>query len=174
MKHARLARVEDLEGRMLLSGLHHPVAHHSQRPHHAAVAKTSLVLDGTLTVNNNAATQTQNPDGSTTVTVPVAGQLGAMGQVRGMWSENVDSLGQMSGPDTIRLDNSQGAILLSFNNGNAGRPHRNAQGHVYYQHNQILTAGRGAYANSTENGTIELVLNNSKKSTVQMTIQSRS
>jgi hypothetical protein len=154
---------------MLLSGAHHPAVHtrHAQ-------AVTPLNLNGTLNVISSATTQTQNADGSTTMVAPVQGQLGAMGAVRGVWMENTDTLGQDAGPDTVRLNNSQGTIVLSFNNAQSGRPHRTAQGTVYYQHNQRLIGGLGAYNRSSETGTINLNLNPTHKTVVSMTIQSKS
>ena len=84
-------------------------------------AATPVVLNGTLNVDNNpnATTTTTNDDGSMTTSVPVAGQLGALGQVRGIWNETVDSFGDYEGPDTLILHDAKGAFVVAFNNENA-------------------------------------------------------
>ena len=78
MKHVHSLRFETLEARQLLSRAHvHAAVAHAARP-----AATPVVLNGTLNVDNNpnATTTTTNEDGSMTTSVPVAGQLGALGR----------------------------------------------------------------------------------------------
>ena len=80
-------------------------------------ATTAVVLNGTLNVDNNpsAASTVQNEDGSTTTSVPVAGQLTGLGEVHGIWNETVDSFGDYEGPDTLTLHASKGALVVAFN-----------------------------------------------------------
>ena len=94
MSHVRSLCFEALEERKLLSR-GHIVAHAK----HAAVA-TPLVLNGTLTVDNKATTTSMDDQGDTTTSIPVAGQLGTLGEVRGIWNESADSEGDYLGPDT--------------------------------------------------------------------------
>src|ERR1700727_576359 len=99
MSHVRSLDFDDLEGRTLLRAPRHAVAH----PAPAVKAKpvVPLVLDGTLTVNNKASSSSINQDGGMTTSIPVSGSLGALGTVRGVWSENTDSFGEYEGPDTL-------------------------------------------------------------------------
>ena len=121
MKHVHSLRFESLEARQLLSRAHVLVAvAHAARP-----PATPVVLNGTLTVDNNpdasstirnAETTTTNEDGFMTTSVPVAGQLGALGQIHGIWDETVDSFGDYEGPDTLTLHASNGTLVVAFNN----------------------------------------------------------
>ena len=81
MKHVHSLRFESLEARQLLSRDRHV---HAAVAHALRPAATPVVLNGTLTVDNNpnATTTTTNEDGSMTTSVPVAGQLGAWGGPR--------------------------------------------------------------------------------------------
>jgi hypothetical protein len=155
MSHVHFLRFEDLEARRLLSKVHVAVAH-------PAPAAVPLMLDGTLAVNNNGASTTMNPDGSSTTTVPVAGRLGALGEVRGVWYENVDAYGDSAGSDTITLRNSKGAFGVAFNNQSSGQAHPIGNGAVSYEHAQRVLGGSGAYAHASESGSIELITNDAK------------
>src|SRR5271166_2434893 len=117
MKRVHSLRFEALEARQLLSRAHvHVAVARAGRP-----ALTPVVLNGALNVDNNpiATTTTQNEDGSMTTSVPVTGQLGALGDVRGIWNETVDSFGDYEGPDTLTLHTSNGALVVAFNNANS-------------------------------------------------------
>ncbi len=153
MRHVRALRLEALEGRVLLSTAHPKAAH---------PVKTPLTLVGTLNVDDKASQAIANPDGSTTTTVPVAGTLGALGKVQGVWNENMDSYGDATGPDVLRLHNASGTLVLSFPNVNPGKARPFGPGTVAFQHKQKLAAGTGAYANASESGTIKVVSNSAK------------
>ena len=85
MTHVHSLRFETLEARQLLSMTHVAVAHA------ARAAAPPFVLNGTLTVDNNpdASSTIRNAEGFMTTSVPVAGQLGTLGQVHGIWEETV-------------------------------------------------------------------------------------
>lgn len=161
MSHVYFLRFEALEARKLLSKVHVAVAH-------TAPASVPLVLDGTLTVDSKAASSSTNPDGSTTTTVPVAGRLGALGEVRGLWYENADAFGDSSGPDTITLRNSKGAFGVAFNDQSSVQAHPIGNGAVSYEHAQRVLGGAGAYAHASESGSIELVTNKAKTQVVSL------
>ncbi|MGZ3413134.1 MAG: hypothetical protein ACXWNX_04910, partial [Isosphaeraceae bacterium] len=157
MKHVHSLRFETLEARQLLSRAHvHAAVAHAARP-----VATPVVLNGTLTVDNNpnATTTTTNEDGSITTSVPVAGQLGALGEVHGIWDETVDSFGDYEGPDTPTLHDSKGTFAIAFNNENSPRADVKVRGAVSYEHPQIIYGGTGAYARASESGSIELTTN---------------
>ena len=138
-----------------------------------AVVATPLVLSGTLAVDTSAATTSTNPDGSSTTTVPVAGELATVGEVHGLWSESVDAYGDYMGPDTLGLHTPNGAFVVVFNNSSPGPAHRAANGAVYYEHPQRLFDGVGAYAGASESGTIELFTNHARSSIVSLTLNSQ-
>ena len=100
---------EALESRELLSRAHPAIAHAAKDHARPAAVGAPLVLSGTLTVNNRAATTNQNLDGGYTNSVPVSGQLSGLGQVSGVWYESTDSYGDYLGPDTITLHARRGA-----------------------------------------------------------------
>jgi hypothetical protein len=170
MSHVRPLVFDALEHRVLLSKGHVGVLHAVP-----AVAAAPLVLDGSLAVDNNgnAASTSMNLDGSTTTSVPVAGRLGTLGEVRGVWNKSVDAFGNPTGLDTLRLHNSRGAFVVAFNGQQPVRaqpaPHRA----VYYRHPQRLSLGTGAYAGASESGTIELVTNSARTVVQSMTLASR-
>lgn len=170
MTRAHSLQFEALEGRELLSGAH--AAAHRARAHAApAIAGAPLVLDGTLTVNNRAASTDTNLNGGYTTSVPVSGQLNGLGQVRGVWYESTDAYGQYTGPDTITLRDAQGGFTIGFSNASPGPAHKN--GHtVYYQHAQHTISGSGAYAGSTEIGSINLNENRAHTAVVSLTLSS--
>ena len=89
--------------------------------HAARPAANPIVLNGTLTVDNNPSqvSTTENEDGSETTAIPVAGQLGGLGYIHGIWDESVDSFGDYEGPDTITMRNTKGTFVVAFNDENA-------------------------------------------------------
>jgi len=167
MSQFRSLCFEALEARRLLSRTH--VVPHA-RP---AMMASPLVLDGTLTVENKATTTTMNLDGSTTTSVPVAGQLGTLGEVHGVWTESVDTYGDPTGPDTLQLHDAKGTFLVAFNEQNAGREHRLAGGAVDYAVAQRVYDGTGAYARASESGSIELTTNSARTVVQSMTLNTQ-
>ena len=166
MKHTHFIVFDILESRQLQSTVHLPTAHP------ARVLAAPLVLDGTLSVNtkSNAISPTMNPDGSSTMSVAVAGQLGALGPVHGVWYENQDSFGEYQGPDTLRLRDAKGTITIAFTNVNRSPAHAKVRGAVNYEHTQRFYSGTGAYARASESGTIELTTNAAQTHVVSMTL----
>jgi hypothetical protein len=163
MRHVHPLRFDALEARKLLSRAHIAVTHHP-----AAAVATPLVLSGTLAVNNNAASTTMNPDGSSTTSIPVAGKLGALGEVRGVWNETVDSFGNISGPDTLRLHDPKGTLVIAISAQNSGRARLVGHGAVAYQRAQRFYGGTGAYAHGSESGSVELITNDAKSHVVSL------
>ena len=167
MRRIRSLRFDVLETRMLLSKAHVAMTG-------AVAGGAPLVLEGKLTVDTKAASTSMNTDGSTTTTEPVAGRLGALGVVHGVWNESVDSYGDYLGPDTLRLHTPNGAFVLTFNNQSPGPAHAAGRGTVYYQHVQRLYAGNGAYAGDSESGTIKLFTNHARTNVVSLELSSGS
>src|SRR5947209_4089731 len=122
MRHAHPLGLEPLEGRTLLSRVPHALAHPS------APAAVPLAISGTLTVNNKPVATITNGDGSVTTSVPVAGTLGKLGAVRGVWTESGGQFGENLGPDTIQLRTPQGSFVVAFNNLNAVKGERAPDG----------------------------------------------
>jgi hypothetical protein len=173
MKRVRSLRFEALEARQLLSRGHMALAHAA----HAALAPAAqVVLDGTLSVNNNprATSTTMNADGSSTTTVLVSGQLGSLGQVRGTWNESVDAYGNYVGPDTLVLHDARGSILVAFNNENSPRAATRVTGGLTYEHAQRVVAGSRAFARATETGTIVVTTSAAKAEVVSLTFHTTS
>lgn len=168
MRHVRSLGFEALETRQLLSRAHVATAHAAP-----AAAAVPLVLSGTLTVDNKGATTTMNSDGSSTTFTPVAGRIGTLGQVKGLWDTSVDPYGDYMGPDTLYLQNSQGAFILTFQDANAAGGRPLGHGAVDYVHTQRLYQGKRAYANASETGTIQLDSNKAKSQIVSMTLASQ-
>jgi hypothetical protein len=174
MSRVHTLRFEALEARELLSTAH-PAAAHAAKPHaKAAVATVPLVLNGTVNVNNGEALSEENLDGGYTTAVPVSGQLGALGQVTGMWYESSDENGDYLGPDTITLHDTQGAFTIAFNNGSSGPAHRTGPHSVYYQHKVQIEGGTGAYSGDTGSGTIDLNMNRAHTEVESITLNSQS
>src|SRR6516165_8290936 len=117
MEHIQWPGFEALEARKLMSRTHAAIAH--AQP----AAAGPIVLNGTLTVDNKAATTEMNADGSSTTVFPVSGQLGALGTVHGVWDNSVDGYGDYLGPDTLSIHNAKGGVLLTFNNQNSSGGH---------------------------------------------------
>ena len=140
MRHARSLCVESLEERKLLSRAH--VAPHD-RP---AVRATALVLTGTLKVDNNAATTNTDDDGDVMISTPVAGQLGTLGQVHGIWNTSSDDYGDYLGPDTLQLRTSKGTLMVAFSEQNTDSVTHVAGGATETVHPQFGNDGTGAYA----------------------------
>jgi hypothetical protein len=169
MSRVHSLHFEALETRELLSTAH-PAKVHAK----AAVATVPLVLNGTVNVNNGEALSDENMDGGYTTTVPVSGQLGALGQVTGMWYESSDEYGDYLGPDTITFHDSQGAFTIAFNNGSSGPAHRTGPHSVYYQHKLQIEGGTGAYSGDTGSGTIDLNMNAAHTEVQSLTLNAQS
>jgi hypothetical protein len=167
MHRGRSLCFDALEERKLLSR-GHVVAHAKH-----AVAATPLVLNGTLTVDNAGATSSMDEFEDTTTSIPVAGQLGTLGKVRGTWNESVDSEGDYLGPDTIQLHNAKGSFVVEFNADSPGPLHRISGGAVYYQHPQLVSGGMRAYARTKESGSIDLNTNPAHTVIESMTISTQ-
>jgi hypothetical protein len=172
MKRVHSLRFETLETRQLLSTAHAAVAHGA---HAARAAAVPLVLNGTLTVNNNPALASinTNVDGSMTTSVPVSGQLGTLGQVHGVWNQTVDQFGDYEGPDTLVLRNSKGSFGVAFNDQSAKPTVAKAHGALSYEHAQVVLGGNGAYARATESGSIEATSNAARTEIVSLTLQTK-
>jgi hypothetical protein len=168
MSHERSLCFEALEERKLLS--RSLIVAHAK---HASVA-TPLALNGTLTINNRGTTVSMDEQGDTTTSIPVAGQLGTLGEVRGIWHESSDSEGDYVGPDTLQLHNSKGSFNVAFNADNPGQLHRVAGGAVYYQHPQHVSGGTRAYARVKESGSIDLTTNAARTVVESMTLSTQS
>jgi hypothetical protein len=170
MKHAHSLRFETLEARQLLSRGHHVAVPHAARP-----TAPPVVLNGTLNVDDkpSATTTITNEDGSMTTSVPVAGQLGALGQVHGIWNETVDSFGDYEGPDTLTLHAPQGTVAVAFNNEGSPRVSSKVRGAISYEHPQMVYSGTGAYVRTSESGTIELTTNAARTEIVSMTLHTQ-
>jgi hypothetical protein len=140
---------------------------------HAAVT-VPVELNGTLTVDYKSATTTMDVSGDSTQTTPVAGRLGSVGMVRGVWVESDDVFGDDDGVDTLRLHNGQGTFVIVFNNTTLGPAHPAAHGAVYYTHLQRIAAGAGAYANASESGSIQLFTDPSRVNIVSIGLNTTS
>jgi hypothetical protein len=156
MRRGHALRFDALEAKQLLSAAHVAAAH--PKPKAAPVA-VPLVLNGTLAVDAKRASQTENIDGSWTTSTPVSGQLGALGQVRGVWNETVDMMGDVTGLDALRLRNAQGTLVIGFDNSAPGKPRPFGHGTVYIEDAQHLYTGTGAYTHGAEAGSIQIVSN---------------
>jgi hypothetical protein len=166
MKHAHCIGFDFLESQQLQSRVDPPVAHP------ARVLAAPRVLDGTLSVDtkSNAISSTMNADGSSTMSVAVAGQLGSLGPVHGVWYESQDAFGEYQGPDTLRLRDAKGTLTIAFNNVNRSPSHAKVHGALNDEHTQRFYTGTGAYARASESGTIELTTNAAQTHVVSMTL----
>jgi hypothetical protein len=173
MKRVHSLRFETLEGRLMLSTAHPAVAHAA---HVSRAAAVSLVLNGSLTVDNNpdAATSTTNVDGSTTTSLPVSGELSGLGRVRGIWNETLDEFGDYEGPDSLILRDAKGAFGVAFNNQNSTPANAKTHGAITFDHSQKVLGGTGAYARASESGSIEVTTNAAQTEVVSLTLQTRS
>lgn len=168
MRHARPLAIEGLESRMLLTGRARHVAARAA----AAAVEAPITLDGTLSVNQKAATSSMDGQGDTTMSIPVSGTLAGLGKVRGYWDRSLDPFGDYSGPDTIQLRTSQGAIEVAFNDGDPGNAHRTATGLAFHPLPQHVLGGTGSYAKAVEIGTIVLSSKNAKTGVTRMMLNS--
>jgi hypothetical protein len=141
----------------------------------ATVSVRPIELSGTLVVDNkaNAVVTNVNMDGSTTTSTPVAGHLGTIGKVRGAWSVTKDIFGDPDGLDTLRLHNSNGSLILKFKGEQAARAHPAGHGAVDYEYAQRLYDGTGAYAGTSETGTITMTTDASRSKLYRITLVSR-
>jgi hypothetical protein len=157
-----------LEDRKLMTA-----AHRVAKPHTTPmIIGTPLVLNGTLAVDNNLASSMNNPDGSTTTSTPVAGNLSSLGKVEGVWNSTVDEFGDIDGPNVLRLANAKGSVIITFNTANAAKAHSAGHGSVYYARAQKLYTGTGAYAGATESGMLDMTSNDSKSEIESLTLKS--
>jgi hypothetical protein len=164
MRHGRPLVFESLEEKRLLSASH--VAAHA-RP---AVAATPLVLTGTLKVDNNAATTSEDDEGDVMIATPVAGQLGSLGEVHGTWNTAEDEFGDYLGPDTLQLHTAKGSIDVQFNEQDIDSVHHVAKGPSETIDPQLASDGTRAYARTRESGTIELTTNPARTDVVSLTL----
>ena len=156
MRRDHSPRFDALETRKLLSTAH-PVP----------LPAVPVAVNGPLTVNVNDSAQSQNLDGSYTTSVPVSGTLGTLGKVKGLWETNIDAYGDYLGPDQLLLQTKtpKGSFVIDFNNVNKGKPTKVSPTLGFYQHAQHLASGSGAFARTSESGSIEL-MDNLKKGDV--------
>jgi hypothetical protein len=173
MSQVHFLQFEALETRELLSSAHH-AAHAAGTHSRPTVAMVPLVIDGSVAVNNNAAVSDENLDGGTTTSIPLTGQLGALGKVTGVWYESTDEYGDYLGPDTITFHDAQGSFTVAFNNGTSGPAHRTGPHSVYFEHPLEIKGGSVAYAGDTGSGTIDLNMNAAHTEVASITINAQS
>jgi hypothetical protein len=167
MQRVRSLRFEIMEERLLQSG-----AGQATLPA-APVPAASLRLDGTLTVRYASHLSFRmNTDGSKTRSIPVGGQLGALGRVHGIWNESQDTFGNYDGPDKLVVGNSQGSIEVTFFNQNSPRGVGRLATSAQYVHTQHVFSGTGAYAGASESGTIVLTTSAVSPRVIRITLQS--
>jgi hypothetical protein len=166
MKRVPSLRFDLLEARELLSTAH-------ATAHAARAAAAPLVLNGTLTVDAQAAQPVSNVDGSSKVSIPVVGKLGTLGPVHGYWDVSFDSLGNRMEPETLGLRDAKGTFTLEFKNQNPSSSKARTHGPLSYVHPQLLTDGTGAYARATERGTVELTSNATRTQVVSLTLHTK-
>jgi hypothetical protein len=169
MKHARLFGFDALESRMLLSSGHVTAAHHGVRAN--AATGGALVLSGTLTVDNRAAIMQTDAEDESINQTPVSGDLGALGEVHGVWTETFDAYGDYIGPDTIALHSSKGTIVVAFNDQNVLHSHAVKKGSVTMDYAQRAQGETGAYAHASETGTLVLATNKLQTSVASMQLE---
>jgi hypothetical protein len=165
MTHVHTLRFEALEARQLLSMTHVGVAHAPR------AATTPFVLNGTLTLDNNpdASSTIRNAEGLMTTSIPVAGQLGTLGQVHGVLEETKGARGNYAAPDELILRDSKGSFVVAFTQ----PAHTKARGGISYDRDQLVLGGTGAYANAAERGSIEVTTNAAGTQVVSLTLQAR-
>ena len=156
MRHVHPLQFDDLEAKQLLSKASIAVPH--TKP---AVTAAPIVLNGTLTVDNNAATTTENADSSTTTVTPVTGRVATLGKVHGVWSETTDPYGDIEGLDAEAAQRDGGCRRrlqqrLAWT-GTQGWPQ-----HTSLPWRQAAWKPSGGYSGSTETGSIELFPNSRK------------
>jgi hypothetical protein len=166
MKHARSFGFDALESRMLLSSGHDTAAHHAARADAATGA--ALVLSGTLTVDNRAAIMQTDAESDSINQTPVSGDLGALGEVHGVWTETFDTYGDYIGPDTIALHSSKGTIVVDFNDQNILQSRAVKKGPATYEYAQRVQGGTDAFVHTSETGTLVLTTNAPRTSIATM------
>ena len=141
MRHVRAIGFDALEDRRLLSA-----AHHVAKPHTKPMipAGTPISLNGMLQVDNAMTSSLENVDGSTTDSTPVVGTVATLGKVTGVWNENLDEYGENTGVDVLRLANSKGSVIITFNTETTAKAHSAGHDEVYYARarNSILPRAR--------------------------------
>lgn len=163
MRHVRSLCFESLEDRKLLSRAH--LVTHAK----PAATAAPLVLNGTLNVDNKALTTSMDDQGDVMTSIPVAGQLGTIGKVHGVWNEMSDQFGDYMGPDTVQLHTAKGSFVVAFSEQNTDAIHHLAGGVTESIHPEITSDGTGAYARERGTGTITLTSNSG--STVVKTME---
>jgi hypothetical protein len=167
MRRGRFLCIESLEQRRLLSRAH--LAAHVK----PAIATTALVLTGNLAVDNHDSTTTEDEQGDVMTSTPVAGQLGAIGEVRGVWNTATDQFGDYIGPDSLRLRTANGSFVVQFSEQNTAAVHHLKGGAIESVHPQLASDGTGAYARTREKGTIELATNAARTVVGSITLTSQ-
>src|SRR5262249_35678506 len=114
---------------------------------------------------------TSNPDGSTTQSTAVKGQLDSLGKVHGVWNQTLNVLGDSTGINVLRLQSAGGSAIITFNTVSKVPAHKAARGAIYYSRAQRLFAGTGAYAGATESGVVNLVTNRSRNQIVSLELK---
>ena len=108
MRHTRSLCFDSLEERKLLSRA-------TSGPHaRPAVTATSLVLTGTLRVQNKAAKTSMDPQGDVMTSTPVAGQLGTLGQVPRYLERNFRSVRRLPRPRYPATSYVPGILHVAF------------------------------------------------------------
>ncbi len=166
MRHGRPLDFDALEARKLLTKAH-PAVHSVP-----AVIITPVALNGTLTVDNKAASSSMDAYGDSTTTIPVSGTISTLGAVKGVWNESEDSTGNYLAPDTLKLRNAQGAIVITFNSAVKSKVHRLTPTTLGYDVAQRLYAGTRAYTKDSESGTLEMITNNAQNAVKNITLTS--
>jgi hypothetical protein len=167
MKDVRSLGFDTLEARKLLTKLHHGDVNHP-----AAEVTTPIALDGILNLDENAATGSGNSSGGTTMSTPVAGELAGLGKFHGTWKTSEDSTGGYIGPDTLRITNGKGSLLIEFNQITPAPAYPTPTGGYYYQDPERLAKGTGVFAGNSEHGTIKLYTTASRAVVVALGLSS--
>jgi hypothetical protein len=131
-----------------------------------------VVLTGTLSVDNSAATVTEDEEGDVMTSTPVAGQLGGLGEVHGLWNVTNDQYGDYMGPDSLQLRTDSGSLVVQFSEQNTDAVHHIKGGAIASVHPQLASDGTGAYARTRESGTIALTTNSARTLVESMTLTS--
>jgi len=162
LREVHSLRFEALEARQLLSNTYVAVAYA------ARAAGPALELNGTLTVDNNpgASSTISNGQGLTTTSVPVAGQLGTLGYVHGIWDQTVGAHGNFAAPDELILRGRKGSFVVAF----SPPAHAKARRVVSYERPQVVLGGTGGYARASERGSIEVTSNAARTQVVSLTL----
>ncbi len=161
MRPTRSFGFDTLEGRMLLSKVHHPALHAAPVPASSSPppqVASPMTLTGTLTANGKATVQYDSYGDQVTVT-PVSGTLSGVGAVRGTWDESVDGSGKYLGPDSIQLHDAHGSLVVGFDATALANPVTTPQGTTYPGASFQVDNGQGAFAGATASGSIQETTN---------------